>query len=82
MREFKVGTAFGATVVDLGGDAALLDLTANWSGKSRIPHDDPNAVKLTATEGRIIQRVLLGQKLVARFDGWSIEATVLDATEK
>jgi hypothetical protein len=82
MREFKVGTTFEATVVDLGNDAALLDLTASWSGKSAIPHDDQDAVKLTATEGRIIQRVTLGQKVVARFDGWSIEATILDGNEK
>ncbi len=82
VREFKVGTTFEATIVDLGNDAALLDLTASWSGKSAIPHDQPDAVKLTATEGRIIQRVALGQKVVARFDGWSVEATVLDTNEK
>ncbi|HEY4309411.1 MAG TPA: hypothetical protein VGN12_08165 [Pirellulales bacterium] len=77
VREFTAGTSFTATVVDLGGEEVLLDLAARWSGNSSVPQEDPTSIKITANEGRIIQRVKSGEKLTAGFDGWSLEATVL-----
>jgi hypothetical protein len=82
VREASIGMTFAATVVDLGDDAVLLDLSAHWCGKCALPPMDKNAVKIVGNEGRIIQKTKLGEPIVADFGTWSIEATVRNAGDE